>query len=317
MEKIVKNSSINNPASRKCNQIIHVILFVAMLNTILAGSGNGGQQPVKQENGNEAVQMQGEKAEKVDKTLQKDQTEVSGDEGNSGASATVKDRLGIDTGMTKEELESFKGEYKNLAILYGIPSGKGNSHFNRLIESKVNLKAFNEFKEHNLFLDKPSIHATAVSYQENSLLSEIIVCGKIDSVELFDTSSTCYIFIETILKGDKLLENIYNGKIPSKIPFSVPFGSKKVTSGLDSEPVTKIKGVYFLKTGPKSAPTVPQNRIFVRLPFSTLLSIDNSFYFERDINTKRHPYDLNLVFESIKRIIEINDSDDFYKRSYK
>ncbi|OGE84962.1 MAG: hypothetical protein A2Y39_05690 [Candidatus Delongbacteria bacterium GWF2_40_14] len=327
-----------------------VILVLALFASTYAMSDDGGQQPVKPEKKTEAVQVQNEQVQQVDNTVNLVKEEGSGlEENKSGESVTVKDRLGVDTGMTKEELDIFKEDYmkleKQIYPYYNI----GNWFYNL----KIDLNKRDELKKVGVDLNRSGVPAEAKTYKENTLLSDVIVIGSIVGQEQpVGTDRIAYaVKIDEVLKGEDILINKL-GKVPEKLHF---FHSG-VISDLDNEIIIQNqKGIYFMDR----ADGMNKDRQWLsKRPYSTLLYMDGvqmiyekhiEMYhrairmerslmekpktknlkddpmgekYEREVKIIRNTLKHSLpsweeTIENIKKILEINDDKNFYKKTYK
>ena len=294
--------------------VITAVLF-ALLSTGFAMSGDGGQQPVKQEKGTEVVQVQQfEKSVQEPLYAQVEQPEEtdSGQEGKSGESVTVKDQFGIDTGMTKEELEKFKEEY--------LKRHKNNSLYN----AKIDPAKFIELRNLGVEVSKFGV-VTNYIYQNNTLFSDIIIIGKTVKTE----RGLGLLVIEEILKGSDILMNKL-GAIPMSIFYGYGAGGRGFT-----DPVIGERGLYFFA----ASYALSHERPYLqrKAESTTILNISGNIALHEDLynieknrlealkkqaeeGNKRSTYILKTfdeVVENVKKIIEVNDHKNFYKKTFK
>jgi hypothetical protein len=314
------------------------VLFL-ILSTAFAMSGDGGQEPVKAEKKTEAVQVQSEQGQQDGNPDLSDQ---------SKSNTTVKDWFGFDTGMTKDELEEFKEGYMKLKAKL-LPYSKTDMLYN----FKVDLNKIKELKEVGVDLFKSGVPVDAATYKDNTLYSEIIVIGTIDTDKKISDRirpSLYEITIEKVLKGeDILIEKL--GKVPDIISISYAEGC----IDCDNETIVlNQKSIYFLERSDLMTKEAPW---LYKVPYSTILYLDNAqviyekhieMYhralrmerslmekpksknpkddpmgekYEREVkiikNTLKHSFtSWEDTIGNIKKILEINDEKNFYKKSF-
>jgi hypothetical protein len=253
---------------------------------------------------------------------------------------TVIDRLGIDTGKSEEELEELKQEYAKKFKNLFPPNFKSTAH-KSYFEKKINLNEIKKFENNGLNLREFSV-AEGASYQKNTLYSDVIVTGK--AVELItkgeDFTPRYKLEIEKIISGSEIIESIY-GEIPECIYYVAFLGTS-----YDRESILNRKGIYFLRVQPYTK----ENTLFSKRPFSTVMVYNDSIVcYERNIgmfnqafinihersHTKKmqnefekkkwhQRYENGYIKESwdeiianIYKILEINDSENFYEKTWK
>jgi|GEM_PF-5790745 len=128
--------------------IVAVILVLALFASINAMSGDGGNVPEQNEKGTESVQVQSEQVQQAVKEVQEEPAVVSVQEEKSDEKVTVKDQLGIDTGMTEKEFEEFKTDFIKKAKEIGLPEGRDG--FNSYFKLKINLNVYEELKNNGV-----------------------------------------------------------------------------------------------------------------------------------------------------------------------
>ncbi|HAN21815.1 MAG TPA: hypothetical protein DCP51_09130 [Clostridiales bacterium] len=298
----------------KKNKIIVAVIFIlALYATISAMSDDGGQQPVKPEKKTEAEKVQQEQPQNAEKVVQEAQIEESDQETKSGERVTVKDRLGVDTGKSKSELEAFTQQYYKKAEELGIqdyPSLSPKSYF----EHKINLNAVDELKNLGLFLTKnPFLPEENIAY--NITHSDIIVLGEIDSVEYFYKSeaeewkadkyilSRCFVKIDEILKGSEFYKSQ-----PDKVSYLSTNG-KFLTSGEYKMNIGQ-KYIFFFQI---RTPDIDKFKNDL-LKHKGSLKIENGKTFVEYFKDEFKSYSEALTL--IKRFIKLNDTDNFYNRNY-
>jgi len=271
--------------------------LIIMLATVMFGmSGDGGNVPVVQKeatvNVSSQVSPQGEKTQ----TTNSDPVNTRD---------TVKDQFGIDTGLTKEEIYNLRNDYERLAEKLEIP--KGRNGFKSLFEGKKNLNAYNELKQLGVDLKNYGAPNHATSHLENTLNSRIVILGEITDVVYVEDQKffNSYFKVKAFefIKGkeyikDELVDHIQvlskNGK---KVSFS------------DTTPLQiGDKVMFFLDFLNEN------DNHFSSISLSERFIINNQLY----SNSKNTLIgDLSSEIAKMKEIIKLNDSENFYKRSYR
>ncbi len=255
----------------------------------------------------------------------------------SDKNETVKDQFGIDTGMTKIEYDEFKEDYK-IRVSKLLPLQSTNDLFKFKIDP-TKIKELDKFRV--------NIYNPVFTYREHTLFSDIIVIGSVIGKEKpVGRDLLAYtIEIDEILKGEDILISKL-GKIPEKLYF---FHKGEILDLDNPRIVLNQKGIYFLD---RSEGMNKDKQWLDKVPYSTLLHIDDTqMLYERDIdmyeaynsmnnNESRYPEDHWITIKknnslermkkslqsydswektisTIKKIIEINDSENFYKKSWK
>jgi len=309
-------------------KILVAIILMFLLSPMYSMSDDGGNVPV----------VQKENASKEVSQAKQKPILASNQNSETKPNETVKDRFGFDTGMTKEKLENFMNEYKN-KFMELFPNYRENA-YERFFNNKINLNSLDEFEKIGLNLHE-NTHISGNSYLENSLKSDIILTGRVVELQQKDENFVprYKLEIDKIFKGSEII-NQYLGEIPKEIYFVAFLGiSIDISSELDK------KGIYFLNIDP-----LPKKEfLFLKQPYSTITVYNDSIVcYERDFNkfdsafkfkhgeielTKAQKdsnhgerylkwYDeckignLNETINQIKKILEINDDKNFYKRSY-
>jgi hypothetical protein len=201
--------------------IIAAVLFL-LLSAAFAMSGDGGQQPVKQEKGNEAVQIQSEQAQQAEISTQQENKLLT----KNSSNGTYIDKYGYDTGMTEEEFEKFKEDYR--------------VRFNRFRDHDFYLKIDFSKKEVWKELGASKESENYKEYKLRALQSSIIIIGKVTSSKVVNNDSFYVFEIEEILKGEEIIIREL-GEIPESILYPTLWGSSD--SGF--RPIMDRKGVYF------------------------------------------------------------------------
>lgn len=255
----------------------------------------------------------------------------------SDKTETVKDQFGIDTGMTKIEYDEFKEDYKIRASKL-LPVQSTNDLFKFKIDP-TKIKELDKFRV--------NIYKPVFTYREHTLFSDIIVIGSVIGKEKpVGRDLLAYtIEIDEILKGEDILISKL-GKIPERLYF---FHKGEILDLDNPRIVLNQKGIYFLD---RSEGMNKDKQWLDKVPYSTLLHIDGTqMLYERDIdmyeaynsmnnNESSYPEDHWITIKknnslermkkslqsydswektisTIKKIIEINDSENFYKKSWK
>jgi len=310
--------------------MISALVIIILSMVALGMSGDGGNVPVvpKKEAVNASTQG----------NIPVEQTENVGNknDGSLKVSGAVKDRLGIDTGMSKEELEKFKAEYDKMDRQM-FPG----THTSMLYDSKIDLNKADEFKKIGVDLWRSGVPAADKTYKENTLYSDIIVIGKTIGTEKIDGVYTYKIEIEEIIKGKEIL-NHKLGEIPQYIyyPGSNAGGNEEIVG--ETKPILNVTALYFFGF----AEDLQKNRRWIqKRPESTLIcNEDSSIVYEKyyeqlkslawlqnkkdkSENFKNLQKDIeeNIVMKEkwneaisiVKQIITINKDENFYNKSFK
>ena len=315
---------------------ITAVLFL-ILSAAFAMSGDGGQQPVKQEKGTEAVQVQQfEKSVQEPLYAQAVQPEgiSSGQVEKTGERVTVKDRLGFETGMTKEELGKFKQEYaKEFKKLF--PHLRDTA-YEWLFDYNLDLSKYEELKKVGIDLKKTiGSLAEARSYKQNTIYSHIVVVGK--TVNKINDGRLDYntLEIETVLKGSEVFSNRF-GNTPDSFEYV-----SLAWSVSETHPVIGVRAIYFLVIPLTDSYRMDKEWI-MRIPESTILCLDDGKFlikekhYEAYTRDKQYlvsmfkqleetgkPYNgfisepCNVVINSINEIVKVLNISEFYKTSLK
>lgn len=308
--------------------IITAILF-AMLTVVFSMSGDGENVPVVQK---ENVSQEASQVEQLSNFVPDQDSEAKYKE-------TVKDELGIDTGMSKEELSEFKDEYLKLDKQM-FPNAQGTM----LYDFKVNLNKYEELKDAGVDLRRSGVPVEGKSYKENALYSDLILIGTTIEEDKDFGYDMYKIEIHEILKGADIFEEKV-GEIPKTFHY---IGEKDIAGQAD--PVLNIKGIYFFSN---TKHVSKEKQYLHKRPESTVLLLDetkaiyekgyktylDAIWYRNEIKNNKSLFEdkikayerwakagenkggINESFEdvikNIKRIIEINNSDNFYKETYK
>ncbi|MBN2747381.1 MAG: hypothetical protein JXR34_11705 [Bacteroidales bacterium] len=246
----------------------------------------------------------------------------------------VTDRLGYNTGMTKDELQKFKEDYNNLDKTM-FPG----THSTMLYDAKIDLNKYEELKILGVDLTNSGGFTESKDYLENSLYGEIVVVGKTIEKEKVNGADTFRIEIFEVLKGAEILK-FKLGKVPKFFNYFDPF---------NQEPVMDMKGLYFFGF---AQDINKDTRCWVQqIPASTLLCLeDNSIVYEKNFKSlnyalyfinnattnekmiksekwRKKIHDLyesvkmneswDVAISSVRQILEINDAENFYKKTWR
>jgi len=297
-------------------RFIVTALLIALLSVVFSMSGDGGNVPVVK---NESENVDNQVA---DNTNNDKNVPVV----NTG---TVKDQFGIDTGMTKEELEKFKEDYLKYQEKNKIHTGE------RAYFTKINILEIDKFKKFNInlntLLDECSINDYVVR-------SELIIIGSYEGFEIDpDKKSTFPVTYK--IKVDEVLsneteyssipstivvkgDNIYNHSIESLSELLKKEHSKNRRYVMF---FTRYDFYYFKKSyEEKRRKTYVKDECFDPYVFTYLSFARREI---KDNKIAQDPYksdfdeDNWLELDDLKRniieISKINDRENFYKRSYK
>ena len=293
-----------------------------MLSAVMFGmSGDGGQQPVAPVN----VSPQ----ESLQVTLQGDNAGTTEQKESVKESGTEKDQFGIDTGMTKDELEKFKEDYLKYQEKNKIHTGE------RAYYTKINILELDKFKKFNINLNAL---LDACSINDYVVRSELIIIGSYDGFEIDPdkkstfpvtykikvdevlSNETEYGSIPTtiVMKGD----NIYNHSIESLSELLKKEHSKNRRYVMF---LTRYDFYYFKKSyEEKRRTTYVKDDCFDPYVFTYLSFARREI---KDNKIAKDPYksdfdednwlELDDLKRNIKEISKINDRENFYIRSYK
>jgi len=316
----------NGGSKVKKGRMISAALII-MLSTVIFGmSGDGGNVPVEPKK--EAVNVIAKDNAPV--TLSENTSQTS----MSNTNETVKDRLGVDTSMPLKALEYFKEEY--------LKKEKQMFPMNRttmLYNFKIDLNRYDDFLKIGIDLKNSGNPVESASYKDNTLYSDIIVIGRTLAREKINGAETFKIEILEVLKGHDIL-SLKLGSVPKFFNYFDP---------LNQEPVLEKKGLYFFDFAENIN---KDTHCWVQqIPGSTLLCIDdNSVVYEKNFKTLNYALyyknneksnekmlksekwrkkidDLyisvkmneswDVAVANVKKIIEINDDKNFYKKTFK
>lgn len=302
-------------------KIIIAALLIALLSVVFSMSGDGGNVPV----------VQKESTEKVDGQVVNNANNAKNvPVVNTG---TVKDQFGIDTGMTKEELEKFKNEYYSYAEKNKITNGIFTDQAYFL---KINLLEYSKlFKDYNIYLFTPM---DMCSLNDFIIRSELIVTGRYADFKV-DNDKNSKFPVTYQFKIDKVIANETEfGTIPDvirvkELSLSNPDIDKLA---VHSNNVVKKGDRYILFLSRVNfyhyQKAFHENKIkeYVSDDCFNLYTFTDLGYSTRKIENNRFMIDLGKSFfdkdnwlsiedlgSIAKSIFEINDKDSFYKRSYK
>lgn len=295
------------------HQKILVTLFsISLLFPSFSMSGDGGNVPVKQEKGTKSVQVQSEQVQQNEKNIQELQhaqlaqpaEPVSGQTEISNERVTIKDRLGIDTGMTYKEFEELKIDFIKKAKEIELPEGRDG--FNSYFKLKINLNAYEELKNNGVDV-KLYGFPTSKSHLEDAVFSDIVLIGEIYNRSYVENKKFYKSFYSVkvieIFKGEEFIKDEFRDNISV-----LSKNGKNFFSSDETEMQIGEKRLFFLnyKLG-------EEDRFATRGNAERLI-IENSLY---SASGKILIGDLKSEIDKIKRIIEINDSKNFYNRSYR
>ncbi len=298
---------------KKNKMIVAVIFTFALLTAVFAMSGGGNNDPAKE-------------AQQVKQDTQSVQAKQS-DQAKLGE--TVKDILGFDTGLTKDQYDLLKKEYyekaKELKLL----------HIDPLFFNKVDLNKKNEFDNFNIHL---GASLDECNLNDFIIRSELIIIGTFDSVIIDnDTKSTFPVTFKVRVNEIIANETGYN-TIPTFITLKYNNFSNIPFDKLKSNKESLVKGkeqyvlfltrrsfYYYVDSHEKGrTKTYVTNDCFEPYTFTSLAFSDRKIeknkiakdYSKSDLD-ENYWLDLNVFKKNVKEIIEINDKNNFFKRSYK
>ncbi|MDA3886545.1 MAG: hypothetical protein PF638_13205 [Candidatus Delongbacteria bacterium] len=286
----------------KYKSIIAVVIFI-LLTTIFAMSDDGVNEPQIEK----SKEVKHEVTTNVDSYPLEQTVQVK-------SSKTVKDQLGIDTGMTKVELEIFKTQYMKKAEKLGILEHKSVSP-KSYFDHNINLNAVDELKKLGLFLTHTAT-SSEESFAYNIIHSDIIAIGSIDKVQYLckdkeeernaygNIRSRFFVKINRILKGS---ENLVSSL--DEIPFISSKGKFIISSG--SEYVEKGKEyIFFFQKGLFGKEEFKND--YSKLKGSLMINNERVFFEYFDTEFKSYEEILSII----ENFNKINDSENFYQRNY-
>jgi hypothetical protein len=279
-------------------KIIVTALLIALLSVVFSMSGDGGNVPVVPKKEAVNVNVPSQDSPKGDDQGNYKQAE------NKYNGETVKDRFGIDTGMTKEEFEEFKGNFFEKAKEIGLPEGRDG--YNSYFRMKINLNSYEVLKDIGADI-KWYGFPTSKSHLENTLYSDVVLIGDIyERVYVDDQKfykSYYKVKVIDILKGASLVKDEF-GNIISVLSKN----GKNFSTSDETEMKIGERRLFFLihKLG--------EDDRFATTAKSEGLIIGDKLY---SVSGNVYIGDLKTETDRIKKIVEVNDSENFYKRNYR
>ena len=273
-------------------KILVAFIFMFLLSPIYSMSDDGGNVPVvKNENNSQEVSQVEQQS-----NLVFDQT------AEAKSNETVKDRLGFDTNMSQVELEEFKINYYEKAKEVGLPEGRDG--YNSYFKLKLNLNSYEELKRNGVDIMLYGF-PTSKSHLENAIYSDVVLIGEIIDRTYVDNEKFYKSFYKVkvieVLKGKEFIESLnYEISVLSK-------NGKNFFSSDETEMNVGEKRLFFLnyKLG-------EEDRFATIAKSERLIKGDNLY----SSSGKTLLGDLKSEIEKLKKIIQINDSNNFYKRKY-
>ncbi|MDA3884985.1 MAG: hypothetical protein PF638_05260 [Candidatus Delongbacteria bacterium] len=281
----------------KSRKVLILAIIFALLTSIFAMSDDGRNEP------------QVEKKEVKQGITKANQSETQAKETKSNE--TVKDRLGFDTGMTKEEIIEFETNYYNRCKELGIQK----DHFvapGSYFKYKINLNAIDKMKNLGLFLKKDPNNLEE-DFAFFVTHSDLIVIGTIEDIEYFfkteeeesnakGARSVYTVKVENILKGENLFE-----VIPNQIKYYNSTGKFIITSN-DRRQNLNGKYIFFFQLYDGKIENL------FRIRNSSLIIKDEEAF---SVFSKNKPLrSVNEIVSIVEKYNEISNPIDFYKRKY-
>ena len=230
---------------------------------------------------------------------------------------TVRDRYGIDTGMTKDEFEKFKEEYNNYQKNNKI------SVFSRNFYTKINILAIDKLKKYDIGLNKSLIDCNINDF---IIRSELIIIGTLDSIDVSTNMNLRYPITIKVEVNEVIANSTEYKEIPEYITLKNSYLSKGDLGKKFLMLLTRDDFHYFRESHEqnKSKEIVTDDCFypytFTPLAFSLQEVKDIGFLFI----PYEHPYypgnrrmELDELKRNVEAIIKINDAKNFYKRSYR
>ena len=313
----------NGGSEMKKVKMISAALII-MLSTVIFGmSGDGGQQPVAPKNEVISVSPQ--------ETPQGENKEVT-DGVKENKMVTVKDQFGVDTGMTAAELEKFRDEYYQFAISKNYSSGL---YTDRIFYSKINLLEYDKLKNYGIGLKKTMDICNLYDF---IIRSELIIIGTYESVEISRDMNLTYPVTFKVKVNDIIANETEDSTLPEYITLksenftNIPYAKLK---SMKDELVNKRSqyilflsrfNFYYFKQVYNSgrSETVVTDDCFASDTYSCLgYSLreikDDKIIVDYEQSTLDSANYINIdeLKNISKKIFDINDKANFYKRSYK
>ncbi|MDA3887148.1 MAG: hypothetical protein PF638_16295 [Candidatus Delongbacteria bacterium] len=304
---------------KKQKKAILGVLFL-LLTSILAMSDDGEKEAIK-----------GSKIVNQEITPNGDFVQSTTNDKQTQATISVKDKYGVDTGMSSEKLATFKEEYMKLDRKM-FP----NSRTTMLYDAKIDLNKYDEFKKHGVDLKRSGAFVDAKTYMDNALYSEIIVTGITIKPERLDNANTFKLEIDEVIKGKEILINKF-GDVPKFINY---YDDTDVVG--TTKPIMNLKGIYYFNF---SQNITPSRRWIQKRPESTLLLLpDSTILYEKYyddfkslkwLRSKKNKSEQNKIWQkgfektiimnetwneavnNVKTILKINDANNFYNKKFK
>jgi hypothetical protein len=242
------------------------------------------------------------------------------------SSETVKDQFGIDTGMTKEDLEKYKDEYLEFQKKCGIYA------IDNLYYHKINLNAVDKLAEYDILLDRSKDLCTTNDF---ILKSEIIVIVSFMDFSIERNKKLTYPATFNVKVHEVIQNNTEYEKIPDMIKVKgtnfpnwkfdqYESGLSKTYKNKDDKYVLFLSRYGFIdfkrafKDGRRKEivdDTCFEPFTFAFVGYQRKIE-DNEILFDEN---KYPPINISLdqFKKNVKEINQINDISNFYKRSYR
>ncbi|MDY0016743.1 MAG: hypothetical protein RBS89_02800 [Candidatus Delongbacteria bacterium] len=310
---------------KKNKMIVTVIFAFALLTAAFAMSNDGGQQPVKQENGTDVVQAQSEQVQQGTTV-----TEQAGQDSQKEAPkrATIAQLEGyvLENVWPDQEKEIDVDEYEKIKEDY-INKGKKLNLENWKIKyywsNRVNLTEYENL--YNLNAITKNVDAASRTIEEKALLSQIIVIGSVYNIVSDDRKNarfhtSCEIKIDEFILGKEFFLNL-----PSSLILNLESDYKKGIWDYEPNLVKGKKYMFFLSRYPiedyaqnnESCKRTNHLSDYKELPDN--VNLNNVFslvsYSTIEVNNLKDS-EINRMKDTFTQISEINDCYNFFDRVY-
>lgn len=294
-------------------RFIVTALLITLLSVVFSMSGDGGNVPV----------VKNESTENVDNQVADNtNNEINVPEVNTG---TVKDQFGIDTGMTKDELDKFKAEYLELQKQSGI------YYKDPLYYHKTNLNAISKLADYDVKLNRLYESCTANDF---AVRSEIVAVVSYIDFDVEENKELTYpvtfnVKVHEIIQNNTEYEILPDTLMVKGTNFaSYPLDEYKIilSKKYDKDDkyvlfLSRYNFYYFSESHKEGRrKEIVDETCFHPFTFAFIgyqRKIENNeIIFDE---TKNPPVYINLdqFKKNVKEINQINDVSNFYKRSYK
>ncbi len=209
---------------------------------------------------------------------------------------TVVDIYGFDTGLTEEEYQLFVEEYKKRLEKAPLSPRMGKITLEWALKAKLNLEKVAELIKIDERINSPF---------DTDMLSRVVCVGK--PIRYDKTKGGHIIEIEKIYKGEQFLQSIF-GKVPKQIVISLDAGGNYFPED-DELSTSKTKFLFYLgyiDLSDHSGSKLDRLQFRSGGAYHPIWSDGRFGFTDEDTLEKR--------LNKLKKIMEINDTNNFYKR---